>query len=101
MQGEDDSDSRNKEIIALGVEAQSFIDSKVFDFICNAAEVKVMQARDALATVNPNNTQEIIRLQTEIARFNHFNECLREMTMAGDQAYQIFIQDLESNNIEQ
>ncbi len=80
------------EAIALGVEAKNFVEGRLFRFICNAAEARVIDAQNQLGMVDPTDTKEIVRLQTVIKHFNHFANALQEMVAVGDSAYQLYLQ---------
>jgi len=95
------ADKRQHEVfetIALGEEAKIFCRSKLFEYICNAAEKKVIDAQVALGTVDPDDKTEIVRLQTVIARFDHFTSSLNELVTAGDSAYRLYRAQLEQQD---
>lgn len=83
--------------VALGQEARQFLAGNLSTYICERAEQKTIEAQNALSTVDPTDTKEIIRLQTEIARFAHFTRCLQEMVTAGDSAYQAYLAEHETD----
>lgn len=83
--------------IHLGVAAQKFLESDLATHICETAEAKVILAQNKLSVVNPSDTKEIIRLQTEITKFAHFVESLRDLVAAGDSAYQQYQHQLSND----
>lgn len=88
-------DQQLMESIALGEEASRFLSSKLAQYIINSAEKKVVDAQNTLAIVDPTNTNEIIRLQTIIRQFDHFQTSLEELVASGNSAYQLYLNDLE------
>ena len=89
---EEEFDRANREVIARGVEAQKFLNSKVAEFITDIAEAKVQAAMDKLTNVNPNDTEQIIELQGVIKQFRHYERCLGELVAAGQTAYELYIE---------
>ncbi len=78
--------------IALGVEAKNFLTSDLAKYITNVAEINAENAFTQLSKVDPTDVKQIMRLQNQIERFNHYEACLNELVAAGDAAYQMYIQ---------
>ena len=89
-----------REAIALGEEAKNFLNSDLARYIRNAAELRVVSAQHQLSTIDPHNAANIIKLQGVIKQFDHFDGCIREIVAAGDSAYQMYLQEHASNNME-
>ena len=88
-------DHQMMEAIAIGVEAKEFLNSNLAKYISNSAELRVVKAKDQLAVVNPADTEKIEELQRIIKIYDHFEQSLRELVVAGDSAYQLYLQNLE------
>lgn len=83
--------------VALGEEARLFLQSRLADYVRNAAEIKLMEARRQLDEVDPTDTKKIVKLQKIIGQFNHYEQCLESLVTAGDSAYQLYLQSLEQD----
>jgi len=87
----DEYDRQLMETVALGEEAKQFLNTKLAQYIINAAELKVVTAQQELTTVDPTSTKEIIRLQGIVKQFDHFQQCLEQLVASGDSAYQLYL----------
>ena len=85
-------DQEKFEAVALGHEAKLFLTSDLAQYITDSAEIKVIDALDALSQVDPTDTKEIIRLQGIIQQFGHYDRCLKEIVATGDSVYQEYLQ---------
>ena len=73
----------------LGREAEKFFESDLGRYIEGAVKQEVQAATDALISVDPNDTQEIIRLQNKIRTAEAGVGYLKELIIKGVQAIQI------------
>jgi len=90
-----DYDNQLMSTVALGEEAKQFLNTKLAQYIINAAEMRVVTAQHNLATVDPTDTKEIIKLQGVIKQFDHFQLCLEQLVASGDSAYQLYLANIE------
>jgi hypothetical protein len=90
---EEERDRNLREAVAIGVEAKNFLNSDLARYIRNAAEARLIAAQNKLGKVDPTNVKEIVKLQTVIAQFEHYESCLEEIVAAGDTAYQLYLID--------
>jgi len=83
----------NAEIIALGLEAEQFRSSNLGKYLLGCAERDATKAMSALATIDPDNKTEIMKLQSNIARLHDFNNWLDEVITGGNMAYQEYLEN--------
>lgn len=84
-----------KEIIALGVEARQFLDSKLFSYIIETAEIKKEAAMRELCYANAECALEIREYQNIIQKYEDFENWLVELVQAGDTAYEQYLEGSE------
>jgi hypothetical protein len=83
--------------VELGLDAQAFLASSIGKAIAERVEVEVAEAVEDLKAVNPEETQTIRRLQTQIHRAEQVIYWLVEFIDAGHNA-EVQIQSLEATD---
>jgi hypothetical protein len=90
----------NDELVAaaeLGDEAKRFLESDLGRCLLGMAEQEVQLAQEALAEVDPTDTEGIRKLQNQAKLYRTFNEWLKELLDKGEAALQAFIQQRSVN----
>lgn len=78
------SDDRElMETVKFGIEVEAFLEGKIGRYLVERARREVAEAQEALATVVPSDTQEIIRLQNQVFRAKSFESWLAEAVAEG------------------
>lgn len=72
------TDKEYEDVIRFGEEVQRFCQGTIGRYLLNKAADEREAAMIDLADVDPNDTKEIIRLQTIIARSSNFGAWLKE-----------------------
>lgn len=76
---ENEQDQRVRNILTLGTSAQKFLTSELGKRITCIAENKVMSSLHQLATVDPADVKEIVRLQVTAELYGEFEITLFEL----------------------
>jgi hypothetical protein len=90
----------NDELVAaaeLGDEAKRFLESDLGRCLLGMAEQEVQLAQEALAEVDPTDTEAIRKLQNHAKLYRQFNDWLKELLDKGEAALQAFIQQRSVN----
>lgn len=80
----------------LGEEAKNFLKSDLCKCLCGFAEQEVKVAQEALESVDPDDTKQIVLLQNKIRLFRTFNQWLVELVTRGENAKDVYIQSRSS-----
>jgi len=81
--------------VALAKQVELFFASELGQYIEELAEEEVMSAGDRLATVDPTDVKEIMKLQNIISRHICFKQWMMNLVMQGDLAYQEHLENEE------
>lgn len=84
-----------KEAVALGVEAENFLNSSLGRTMIARANIEVEAAKNALVDVDPGDVSRIIELQNIVVRFRCFESWINEVIVAGEVAYDEYKQGEE------
>lgn len=89
------TDQPTQDLINLarfGMEVEADINTPVFQYVLTRMVERTEQAKDKLATLDPElKASEIRRLQAEIARFNAMQEDIEHIVNEGRQAHSILL----------
>ena len=72
------------EVAQLGVEAESFKSSRLGKYMVESARDEILDASEKLCTVNPDDRDEIERLQNKVYRANSFITWLSQLIEDGN-----------------
>ena len=81
--------------IALGQEAEIFLDSTLGKILQERAEAEVAAAKDELVNVDPTDVARIIELQNIVVRYGSFKSWLMEIIVGGRNAYDEYVSSEE------
>jgi hypothetical protein len=70
----------------LGDEARKFIESSIGKAMLDRADELLIQAQEALETVDPTNTEKVRSLQNQAQMARNFGEWLNHLVDKGDNA---------------
>lgn len=85
-----------QQAILLAEDAKTFLESPLYEMLENCAQAEVEDALQALRTIDPTDTTKILQLQSDIKRAESFPSWIRSIILEGDQAYDMYRQNLES-----
>lgn len=74
---------------ALAWDIRDTAKKETFKLLFGAAHDRAIKARNALVTVDPENSKEIRRLQNEVKRYEEMAEWIRIAVTSGDNAQQM------------
>lgn len=82
-------------IVGLAKEAEIFINTNLGKYLQERMATKVELAKDKLATVDPNDVNEILRQQNVISQFADFKQWIFDIVQAGELAYEDYLSEGE------
>lgn len=86
-------EQQRNELIAIGEEVKIFLSSPLGETITERAKLEVERAKDALSTVDPEDSRKIRELQNIIARFTSFDQWLVDIFDVGQLAYVEYVEE--------
>jgi hypothetical protein len=84
-----------KEIIALGHEADTFMTSRLGAYVMARADMEIEAALDKLSTIDPTDVEGIRRNQNVVKVYMSFKQWISDAGLAGDVAYSDYLSSEE------